>query len=79
MDGCMNDIQNERELLHIDLIRRVSADHVQHGETATRMFVKPSVQSQDSALGNDNGIAAGNLRLDLASTEDSIPIHCWWR
>ena len=75
----MNDDHNgrmKRELLHVDLIRRVSTDHVQHGESATRMLVEPSVQSKDSALGDDDGIAFRNLGLNLSTTENSITTHC---
>ena len=62
-------------MLHVDLIRRVSADHVQHRQSSARMLVQPCVQLKDSAFTDHNRVASGNLRLNFRSTEDPITTH----
>ena len=70
-------VKTKVEYLHVDLVRGISADHVQDRQSAARVFVQPSVQPQDSAFGDYDGVACCNPGLDLSPSEYPITIHVW--
>lgn len=63
--------------VRLHLVRRVSADHVEDGETASGVSIHPSIESEDGIFVDDNDLAVGDEVVDVAGVEDLVAIHVW--
>lgn len=61
--------------VRIDLVRRVSADHVMNGEVATGVLVEPVIELQRTVLVDDNEVPICNQTLDFSRGNDAVAVH----
>lgn len=53
-----------KEYSRIDLIRGITANHVEHSEFPAWMFVKPAIKLENSAICDDNDMPGSNLAFN---------------
>ena len=61
--------------LHVDLIARISPNHVQDCKTTSRMLFEPAIKSKDIPFCYDNDLTVCDAALDGPGTEDLITVH----
>jgi hypothetical protein len=61
---------------HIDLVCRVSANHVQNRKPAARMHIDPFSEMQDISLVDKDWLTIIDLSLDLLPGDNLVSRHC---
>lgn len=61
--------------LRSDLIRGISAHHVQDRETASGVEGEPRVETQDIVLEDDDGVSVGNHGINDVRCQDLVAVH----
>lgn len=61
--------------LRVDLVRRISPDHVKNGQPSSWVFVHPLVQTEGMSLVDHDDLAGGDTSLDISSQKKTITIH----